>query len=234
MTPTPIPTIIAPLTTTNQLINTDFWTIFFAALATIIAGVSLFLSLKNYHETVSSKYNGSVYPVGKISLTWWRESPCIVAEIIFTNSGAKSGYVEDLILRINDPSDSGMQTPFKPVMKAVSKEFDLLSAEDNPHQELEDFSSVWLNGKESEKQTIFFLPNSGSFNIRNPTSINESIAYISFNPKESSKAKWVFSKINFTYTISASNIDDWKNQRKTVTLDSNQTIRARTSFFSSN
>ncbi len=169
-------------------------------IASIIASLSLAVSLLTAYLTLLSRFKAKVLPKRRVVLTQVEATPCIVLECEFINQGAKPGSIEDILIKMSHV-ETGSQFLFAPFL--VRDEFNIFENYDAPN--FSAFSSVSLGSRERRELFVVFKPMLTKFE---PTA---GTVKVQTSIRLNSKNKWENSIVQFTLNLEDVVVENWAN-----------------------
>jgi hypothetical protein len=127
----------------------------------IISVISLLLSLFTLWVTRYSKFKLEVVSTSRIELTKNPQSlggkhPAIILQLLFTNKGARIGYVNDIAVSLEKVDSSDQPIVFRSLFEQIE---DALNLTDQlPPPSLRAFSSFPIKANETIAKKIWFVP----------------------------------------------------------------------------
>jgi len=166
--------------------------------SSILAVLSLIISGITAYLTLLSKFKARVVPKRRVILTQILNVPYFVLECEFSNIGAKSGAIEDLLLTVSHP-ETGSEFSFVPhLTKPQFNIFDKYNITD-----FGVFSAISLNAKERRELHIAFRPLLTQF------SPPVGLVKVHTSVKIDGQTEWMNSTPTFSLRLTQNIIEKW-------------------------
>jgi len=169
----------------------------------VIAILSLMVSGLTAYLTLLSRFKGALIPKRRAILTQIAGVPYVILECEFSNSGAKHGSIEDIMITIVH-DETGTQFRFAPHL--VRNQFDMFD-----RYQVSDFgvfSAVSLGSKERRELYIAFKPLLPQFSP--PTS---GVFTVHTSIKIDGASKWTNSHRTFSLGLNESIVQKWTSPK---------------------
>jgi hypothetical protein len=126
--------------------------------STIIATLSLVVSLITAYLTLLSRFKGMLLPQRRVILTQIDGMPCLVLDCEFINDGAKAGSIEDVLVKLTH-IETGSQFTFAPFL--VRDQFNIFQRYINT--DFSPFSAILIPARSRREMYIVFRPMHAKF-----------------------------------------------------------------------